>query len=88
MLATGPSPVSYGRAATPVGERAACLDRAADIMEARIEQLMGIIMREAGKSAANAIGEVREAVDFLRYYAEQARRIDLQEARRALPLAE
>ncbi|WLR99271.1 trifunctional transcriptional regulator/proline dehydrogenase/L-glutamate gamma-semialdehyde dehydrogenase [Shinella sumterensis] len=55
-------------------ERAACLDRAADIMEARIEPLMGIIMREAGKSAANAIGEVREAVDFLRYYAEQARR--------------
>lgn len=55
-------------------DRAACLDRAADIMEGRIEALMGIIMREAGKSAANAIGEVREAVDFLRYYAEQARR--------------
>ncbi|RFZ89620.1 trifunctional transcriptional regulator/proline dehydrogenase/L-glutamate gamma-semialdehyde dehydrogenase [Shinella sp. WSJ-2] len=55
-------------------DRAACLDRAADIMQARIEPLMGVIMREAGKSAANAIGEVREAVDFLRYYAEQARR--------------
>jgi RHH-type proline utilization regulon transcriptional repressor/proline dehydrogenase/delta 1-pyrroline-5-carboxylate dehydrogenase len=61
-------------AATAPAERAACLDRAADIMEDRIEPLMGIIMREAGKSAANAIGEVREAVDFLRYYAEQARR--------------
>jgi len=61
-------------AATAPTERAACLDRAADIMESRIEPLMGIIMREAGKSAANAIGEVREAVDFLRYYAEQARR--------------
>ena len=61
-------------AATAPAERAACLDRAADIMESRIEPLMGIIMREAGKSAANAIGEVREAVDFLRYYAEQARR--------------
>ncbi|WP_242224697.1 trifunctional transcriptional regulator/proline dehydrogenase/L-glutamate gamma-semialdehyde dehydrogenase [Shinella zoogloeoides] len=61
-------------AATSPAERAACLDRAADLMEARIESLMGIIMREAGKSAANAIGEVREAVDFLRYYAEQARR--------------
>ncbi|WP_337181136.1 trifunctional transcriptional regulator/proline dehydrogenase/L-glutamate gamma-semialdehyde dehydrogenase [Shinella sp.] len=61
-------------AATAPAERAACLDRAADLMEARIEPLMGIIMREAGKSAANAIGEVREAVDFLRYYAEQARR--------------
>ena len=61
-------------AATAPAERAASLDRAADIMEGRIEALMGIIMREAGKSAANAIGEVREAVDFLRYYAEQARR--------------
>ncbi len=61
-------------AATSPAERAACLDRAADLMEARIEPLMGVIMREAGKSAANAIGEVREAVDFLRYYAEQARK--------------
>ncbi|MFT4182077.1 MAG: trifunctional transcriptional regulator/proline dehydrogenase/L-glutamate gamma-semialdehyde dehydrogenase [Rhizobium sp.] len=55
-------------------DRAACLDRAADIMQSRIETLMGVIIREAGKSAANAIGEVREAIDFLRYYAEQARR--------------
>lgn len=55
-------------------ERAAYLDRAADIMQARIQPLMGIIIREAGKSAANAVGEVREAIDFLRYYAEQARR--------------
>ena len=55
-------------------DRAACLDRAADIMQSRIETLMGVIMREAGKSAANSIGEVREAIDFLRYYAEQARR--------------
>jgi RHH-type proline utilization regulon transcriptional repressor/proline dehydrogenase/delta 1-pyrroline-5-carboxylate dehydrogenase len=55
-------------------ERAACLDRAADIMQARIEILMAIAMREAGKSAANAVGEVREAIDFLRYYADQARK--------------
>ncbi len=55
-------------------ERAACLDRAADLMQARIEVLMAIAMREAGKTAANAIGEVREAIDFLRYYAEQARK--------------
>jgi delta-1-pyrroline-5-carboxylate dehydrogenase (PutA C-terminal domain) len=61
-------------AKVPPVERAACLDRAADIMEERITSLMGIIIREAGKSAPNAIGEVREAVDFLRYYAEQARR--------------
>ncbi|MCO5734827.1 trifunctional transcriptional regulator/proline dehydrogenase/L-glutamate gamma-semialdehyde dehydrogenase [Rhizobium sp. SSA_523] len=61
-------------AAVPPGERAAWLDRAADYMEERMEILMGLIMREAGKSAANAISEVREAVDFLRYYAEQAKR--------------
>lgn len=61
-------------AQTPPAERAACLDRAADLMQGKIELLMGIAMREAGKSAANAIGEVREAIDFLRYYADQARK--------------
>jgi RHH-type proline utilization regulon transcriptional repressor/proline dehydrogenase/delta 1-pyrroline-5-carboxylate dehydrogenase len=61
-------------AAVPPAGRAACLDRAADMMEARMDVLMGIAMREAGKTAANAVGEVREAVDFLRYYAEQARK--------------
>ncbi len=57
----------------PVGERAAMLERAADAMEARMPTLIGLTIREAGKSAANAIAEVREAVDFLRYYAVQAR---------------
>ncbi len=61
-------------AAVPPAERAACLERAAELMEARMDTLMGIAMREAGKTAANAVGEVREAVDFLRYYAEQARK--------------
>ncbi len=55
-------------------QRAACLEKAADLMQARITTLMAIAMREAGKTAANAVGEVREAIDFLRYYAEQARR--------------
>lgn len=55
-------------------ERAACLDRAADLMQARMPTLLGLIIREAGKSALNAIAEVREAIDFLRYYAEQTRR--------------
>ncbi|MBU0806774.1 MAG: trifunctional transcriptional regulator/proline dehydrogenase/L-glutamate gamma-semialdehyde dehydrogenase, partial [Gammaproteobacteria bacterium] len=54
-------------------ERAAVLDRAADQMEAEIQQLMGLLVRESGKTFANAIAEVREAVDFLRYYAAQAR---------------
>lgn len=62
-----------GWAATAPGDRAAMLDRAADLMEARMEVLLGPIAREAGKSLPNAIGEVREAVDFLRYYAAQTR---------------
>ncbi|BBT38144.1 L-proline dehydrogenase /delta-1-pyrroline-5-carboxylate dehydrogenase [Pseudomonas guariconensis] len=59
--------------ATPPAERAAILERAADLMEADIQPLMGLLVREAGKTYANAIAEVREAVDFLRYYAVQAR---------------
>jgi RHH-type proline utilization regulon transcriptional repressor/proline dehydrogenase/delta 1-pyrroline-5-carboxylate dehydrogenase len=53
--------------------RAACLERVADRLEARMPALVGLIVREAGKTFANAIGEVREAVDFLRYYASEAR---------------
>ena len=59
--------------ARAVADRAACLDRAADTLQARMPELIGLIIREAGKSAANAIGEVREGIDFLRYYAAQAR---------------
>ncbi|WP_283148733.1 trifunctional transcriptional regulator/proline dehydrogenase/L-glutamate gamma-semialdehyde dehydrogenase [Silvimonas soli] len=59
--------------ATQPQSRAALLERAADLMEGRTQQLMGLIVREAGKSLPNAIAEVREAVDFLRYYASQIR---------------
>jgi len=59
--------------ATPPEVRAAALERAADLMEAQMQSLMGVIMREAGKTFSNAIAEVREAVDFLRYYATQVR---------------
>jgi len=62
-----------GWSATPAPERAAMLDRAADLLQARMAPLLGLIMREAGKSMPNAIGEVREATDFLRYYAVQGR---------------
>ncbi|ELV7528187.1 trifunctional transcriptional regulator/proline dehydrogenase/L-glutamate gamma-semialdehyde dehydrogenase [Edwardsiella ictaluri] len=57
--------------ATPPQERAAILVRAASLMERQMPTLMGILVREAGKTFANAIAEVREAVDFLRYYAGQ-----------------
>ena len=50
--------------------------RAADLLEEQMPQLLGLLMREAGKTAANAVAEVREAVDFLRYYAAQAQASD------------
>ncbi len=62
-----------GWAATPPAIRADILERAATLMEADMATLLGPIVREAGKSLSNAVGEVREAVDFLRYYAGQAR---------------
>ncbi|MBB3971460.1 bifunctional proline dehydrogenase/L-glutamate gamma-semialdehyde dehydrogenase PutA [Hansschlegelia beijingensis] len=49
--------------------RAAILERAAALMEARSGELIGLIVREAGRTAPNALAELREAVDFLRYYA-------------------
>jgi RHH-type proline utilization regulon transcriptional repressor/proline dehydrogenase/delta 1-pyrroline-5-carboxylate dehydrogenase len=58
---------------TPVEARADCLARAADLLEAQMHTLMGLIVREAGKSLPNAISEIREAVDFLRYYSAQIR---------------
>ena len=67
----------------PVTERAAILERAAESMQARMPRLLGLIAREAGKSVPNAIAEVREAIDFLRYYTAQARS---ELAENALPL--
>ena len=68
----------------PKNERAACLNKAADLMEQRLLTLMVILSREAGKTYANAIAEVREAVDFLRYYAGQM--LDLAENTQIQPL--
>ena len=63
-------------AATAPTERAALLDRTAALLEARMPALLGLLAREAGKTYANGIAEVREAVDFLRFYAAQARGFD------------
>jgi len=60
-------------AATPPTERAAMLDRAAALLEDGMPRLLGLLSREAGKTCSNGIAEVREAVDFLRFYAAQAR---------------
>lgn len=62
---------------TPKNTRAAYLQRAADLMQSRMQELMVLLCRESGKTYANAIAEVREAVDFLRYYAAQM--IDLDQ---------
>ncbi|HVT35161.1 MAG TPA: bifunctional proline dehydrogenase/L-glutamate gamma-semialdehyde dehydrogenase PutA, partial [Nevskiaceae bacterium] len=59
--------------ATSVGERATLLENCADALEARRAEFMHLLIREAGKTIPDAIAEVREAVDFLRYYAAQAR---------------
>jgi len=55
-----------------VAERAACLRRGADLLEKNAVALIGLAIREAGKTHVNAVAEVREAVDFCRYYAQQA----------------
>ena len=53
----------------PVAERANILRRAADLYEAHATEFFALATREAGKTLADGIAEVREAVDFLRYYA-------------------
>jgi RHH-type proline utilization regulon transcriptional repressor/proline dehydrogenase/delta 1-pyrroline-5-carboxylate dehydrogenase len=54
--------------------RAAILERAADLYETNRAKLMALAVREGGKTLSTALGEVREAVDMLRYYAAEARR--------------
>ncbi|MCW9082931.1 MAG: bifunctional proline dehydrogenase/L-glutamate gamma-semialdehyde dehydrogenase PutA [Colwellia sp.] len=57
---------------TPVKERAALLCRIADILERHMDELIALCIKEAGKVAQDGIDEVREAVDFCRYYAARA----------------
>ncbi|HVL79853.1 MAG TPA: bifunctional proline dehydrogenase/L-glutamate gamma-semialdehyde dehydrogenase PutA, partial [Sphingomicrobium sp.] len=54
--------------------RSRLLDRAADLFEEHREELFSLCIREGGKTLPDAVLEVREAVDFLRYYASEARR--------------
>lgn len=60
--------------ATAVERRAQMLERAADLMEKHRSELIALCTREAGKTIPDGIAEVREAVDFCRYYAQCARR--------------
>jgi RHH-type proline utilization regulon transcriptional repressor/proline dehydrogenase/delta 1-pyrroline-5-carboxylate dehydrogenase len=59
---------------TPVDRRASALLRAADLMEERRGRLLHLLQMEAGKTLDDALSEVREAVDFARYYAVEARK--------------
>jgi RHH-type proline utilization regulon transcriptional repressor/proline dehydrogenase/delta 1-pyrroline-5-carboxylate dehydrogenase len=54
-------------------QRAVCLEKASDLLESRRADLHALLVREAGKTITDAISEVREAVDFCRYYALRAR---------------
>jgi RHH-type proline utilization regulon transcriptional repressor/proline dehydrogenase/delta 1-pyrroline-5-carboxylate dehydrogenase len=59
--------------ATSADDRATILERAADIFETNRAELMTLLVREAGKTIPDALAEVREAIDFLRYYAARGR---------------
>ncbi|HUP91868.1 MAG TPA: bifunctional proline dehydrogenase/L-glutamate gamma-semialdehyde dehydrogenase PutA, partial [Solimonas sp.] len=61
--------------AKPAERRAEILERASDRLESRRAEFIHLLIREAGKTIPDAVAEVREAVDFLRYYAQQARRL-------------
>jgi len=65
--------------ARPVAERAQILRAAADLYEDNIAELTAIATSEAGKTLIDGIAEVREAVDFLRYYAGEAIRLDRED---------
>jgi len=69
-------------ASTPAARRAALLEAAADALQEQLPALLALLAREAGKTRANGIAEVREAIDFLRYYGQHAR----AELARAAPL--
>src|SRR5205809_6603907 len=57
----------------PAAGRAAVLERAADLLAERMLDLVALIVREGGRTYADAVSEVREAADFCRYYASQTK---------------
>ncbi|MFC5592863.1 bifunctional proline dehydrogenase/L-glutamate gamma-semialdehyde dehydrogenase PutA [Lysobacter niastensis] len=66
--------------ATPAASRAAILEHAAKMLEDRMPQYIAMCTKEAGKTMSDGVAEVREAVDFLRYYGAQARKLFAPEA--------
>ncbi|MCZ8260589.1 MAG: bifunctional proline dehydrogenase/L-glutamate gamma-semialdehyde dehydrogenase PutA [Beijerinckiaceae bacterium] len=80
-VATADLAISTAQAAFPAWSRAAvtiragALRRAADLLEEETGRILGLLQAEAGKTIDDAIAELREAVDFLRYYAGEAERL-------------
>lgn len=70
--------------ATPAKTRAAALEKLANLMEKNSAELMALCIREAGKTIDDALAELREAVDFCRYYAQRGRH-DFDDAGHVLP---
>lgn len=70
---------AHALAQVPVAERAAILRAVADLYEANAVEFFALATREAGKTLRDGIAEVREAVDFLRYYADEAERLDTEQ---------
>ncbi len=60
---------------TEVGERASALRHAADALDSELPKFCALLVKEACKTWGDAVSEVREAVDFLRYYANEAERV-------------
>jgi len=56
----------------PLAERAALLRKAGDLLDERLPEYCGLLVKEAQKTLGDCVAEVREAVDFCRYYADQA----------------
>ena len=71
-----------------VTERAAALRRLADLLELHFAELMALCAREAGKHISDGVAEIREAVDFCRYYAKQAEQLMEQAVRLPGPTGE
>lgn len=61
--------------ATPADQRAACLERAAELLEERRGLFLRLLVKEAGKTLPDAVAELREAIDFCRYYAVRGREL-------------
>ena len=86
MLAAAAA-AAEGWAGRAAAERGRCLRRLADALEASHEELMALCVKEAGKTLPDALAEVREAVDFCRYYANQAERLFAEQAVQPLGVA-